>query len=185
MLKCYICLPIAGREKDIFERAEKAKQEIIAMGFEPVSPLDLNKIGEEELKDHTLLSKTAWYMGRDIQMIIEHCDAIYCCEGWEYSKGCNVERECAKQYGRKILYQIPYDTRLDLTLFDAIHQKRFELCNKFCNFVKTEKQGSNSDVCRAILELINKFDHFADLYFDIIYNNDTHTFNFKEKTHNL
>ena len=83
MLKCYICLPIAGREEDIFERAEKAKQEIIAMGFEPVSPLDLNKIGEEELKDHTLLSKTAWYMGRDIQMIIEHCDAIYCCEGWE------------------------------------------------------------------------------------------------------
>ena len=30
MRTCYICLPIAGREHDIFERAEQAKQEVIA-----------------------------------------------------------------------------------------------------------------------------------------------------------
>ena len=46
MKKCYICLPIAGREEDIFKRVEIAKKEIIELGFEPISPLDLNSIGE-------------------------------------------------------------------------------------------------------------------------------------------
>ena len=67
MKNCYICLPIAGREEDIFERAEQAKKEIAELGFEPVSPLDLNAIGEEELKEHTRRDITAWYMGRDIE----------------------------------------------------------------------------------------------------------------------
>ena len=31
-------------------------------------------------------------------------DAIWLCEGWEYSKGCNVELECAIQYGLVIVY---------------------------------------------------------------------------------
>lgn len=31
-------------------------------------------------------------------------DAIWLCEGWEYSKGCNVELECAIQYGLDIVY---------------------------------------------------------------------------------
>ena len=113
MKTCYICLPIAGREEDIFKRVEIAKKEIIELGFEPISPLDLNSIGEEELKEHTRRDITAWYMGRDIETIISKCDVIYCCEGWEYSKGCNVERECAKQYSRDIIYQVPYDTRKD------------------------------------------------------------------------
>ena len=31
-------------------------------------------------------------------------DMIWLCEGWEYSKGCNVELECAIQYGLGIMY---------------------------------------------------------------------------------
>ena len=31
-------------------------------------------------------------------------DMIWLCEGWEYSKGCNVELECAIQYGLVIVY---------------------------------------------------------------------------------
>lgn len=31
-------------------------------------------------------------------------DAIWFCEGWEYSKGCNVELECAISYGLDIVY---------------------------------------------------------------------------------
>ena len=33
MKKCYICLPIAGREEDIFKRVEIAKKEIIELGI--------------------------------------------------------------------------------------------------------------------------------------------------------
>ena len=31
-------------------------------------------------------------------------DTIWLCEGWEYSKGCNVELECAISYGLHIVY---------------------------------------------------------------------------------
>ena len=31
-------------------------------------------------------------------------DTIWLCDGWEYSKGCNVELECAIQYGLDIIY---------------------------------------------------------------------------------
>ena len=31
-------------------------------------------------------------------------DTIWLCEGWEYSKGCNVELECAISYGLDIVY---------------------------------------------------------------------------------
>ena len=31
-------------------------------------------------------------------------DMIWLCDGWEYSKGCNVELECATQYGLDSVY---------------------------------------------------------------------------------
>ena len=31
-------------------------------------------------------------------------DIIWLCDGWECSKGCNVELECAMQYGISIVY---------------------------------------------------------------------------------
>ena len=31
-------------------------------------------------------------------------DTIWLCEGWEHSKGCNIEHECAIQYGLDIVY---------------------------------------------------------------------------------
>ena len=43
---------------------------------------------------------------------------------WKYSKRCNVERECAKQYSRDILYQVPYDTRKDVKLYEEIESVR-------------------------------------------------------------
>jgi hypothetical protein len=165
---CYICIPIAGREHDVFDRAEQAKHEVIKLGYEPLCPLDLNKIGEKELVNHTEIQMTAWYMGRDIDMIIRDCDAIYCCEGWEYSKGCNVERECAKQYRRDILYQIPYDKRNDITLIEAIRQKRDEFCSNYCEFAKTERDGVNSDACKITMNLIDKFDYYMELFFNVV-----------------
>ena len=31
-------------------------------------------------------------------------DTIWLCDGWEYSKGCNIELKCAIQYGLNIVY---------------------------------------------------------------------------------
>ena len=179
---CYICIPIAGRESDVFERAAKAAKEIENLGYIPLSPLDLNKIGEKELVNHTEIQMTAWYMGRDIDMIIRDCDAIYCCEGWEYSKGCNVERECAKQYNRDIFYQIPYDERNDLKVTEAFDRKYYELLSDFAKFARSEKQGPNSDVCQSLLNMMNKLENFAKNYFDLYYDDNAVKFTFTKKS---
>lgn len=176
MEKCYICIPIAGRENDVFERADKAKQELINLGYEPICPLDLNKIGETELINHTDIEKTAWYMGKDIQILIEQCDAIYCCEGWKNSKGCNVERECAKQYNKKILYQIYYDIREDLSILNLFNQKRQQLVNKFCDIIKNNDK--NTLIQNALLDDINKLDEFIENNFDIKLNKNTYIYEF-------
>ena len=31
-------------------------------------------------------------------------NVLWLCDGWEYSKGCNIELECAIQYGLDIVY---------------------------------------------------------------------------------
>ena len=31
------------------------------------------------------------------------CDAIYLCKGWNFSRGCRIERKFAEEFGLKIL----------------------------------------------------------------------------------
>lgn len=100
--KCFISLPIAGREKDVFYRVETAKEEVKRLGFEPISPLDLNELNPNNIDGHEY--STSYYMGRDIEALID-CDAIYCCEGWQKSKGCQVERKTAEVYKLEIFEQ--------------------------------------------------------------------------------
>lgn len=164
---CYICIPIAGREQDVFERAAKAAKEIKNLGYIPLSPLDLNEIGEKELVNHTEIQMTAWYMGRDIDMIIRDCDAIYCCEGWEKSKGCNVERECAKQYNRDVLYQVPYDVRKDVKLCDEIKLVQYTLHKKF--YEASKEEIPDKDYCNALLRDIKEFEKICKKYFNSYY----------------
>ena len=98
--KCFISLPIAGREKDVFYRVETAKGEVKRLGFEPISPLDLNELNPNNIDGHEY--STSYYMGRDIEQVIL-CDDILMCPGWENSKGCQCEKFVAEMYGKEIL----------------------------------------------------------------------------------
>lgn len=105
MKKIYISLPIAFHEDTVYDRNEVAKQYLMAnySHYEFVSPIDSNGIGEKELEEHLELEKTAYYMGKDISMVIM-CDAILMCPGWENSKGCKCEKFVAETYGKEVLY---------------------------------------------------------------------------------
>lgn len=102
--RIYISIPITGREDTIFERNELAKKEVKELGYEYVSPIDNNDVCEEDLKNHTNLEKTAIYMGEDIEDLIT-CDSIYLCQGWENSRGCQIEKFVAEKFNKEILEQ--------------------------------------------------------------------------------
>lgn len=44
-----------------------------------------------------------YWLSKSLQSLAM-ADMIWLCDGWEYSKGCNVELECAIQYGLDIVY---------------------------------------------------------------------------------
>ena len=43
------------------------------------------------------------WLSQSLKMLAT-ADMIWLCDGWEYSNGCNIELECAIQYGLDIVY---------------------------------------------------------------------------------
>ena len=95
-MKVYISLPITGRDIEqveascIFASAVLEKK-----GHTPVSPLDVSDNPDASYAEH---------MGNDITALLE-CDAVLFLDGWTASRGCNLEMEAAKIYGKEIIYE--------------------------------------------------------------------------------
>lgn len=95
-MKIYISLPITGYDIEqvearcIFTAAILQKQ-----GHTPISPLDL---------DHRDPENYEAVIGTDITALL-CCDAVYFCNGWETSKGCLLEYQAAKIYGKEIILE--------------------------------------------------------------------------------
>lgn len=110
VIKIYVSLPITGQENTVMERCLKAKQQIEMLfatadtkGYEleVVFPKDVDKIGTPE-QDNT--KPLSYWIGEDIKLLME-CDAVFLCEGYSRSGGCQLEHRCATLYEKTILNQ--------------------------------------------------------------------------------
>lgn len=45
-----------------------------------------------------------FYLGKSIELMSQ-ADLVYFARGWEQSRGCNIEHECAKRYGLVRYYE--------------------------------------------------------------------------------
>lgn len=94
-MKIYISLPISGHDiRKVREIAEKAKERIKYMGHEPVSPLEVSTDESAPYSEH---------MGKDIAALLE-CDAVMFVGYWTDSKGCQLEYQAARIYGKWIMF---------------------------------------------------------------------------------
>lgn len=94
--KVYISVPISG--KDIIEvkiLVDIMKSRLEFYKYTPITPFDASPDSNASYAEH---------MGRDIQALLE-CDAVFFCRGWQDSKGCQVEYEVAKIYGKQMLFE--------------------------------------------------------------------------------
>ena len=96
MKKCYI----AGKIGDLPEAEykayfEKAKEEVKAMGYEPISPVDL---------PHNHNRSYSSYMREDLTEMLK-CDAVYALRNWRHSPGAKEELENALFVGLDIIQQ--------------------------------------------------------------------------------
>lgn len=93
MKKVYISLPISGQNlDDVLKRIQEASELLIAKGYIPVSPLEVQT---------DLNAPYSELMGNDIKALLE-CDAIILLDGWENSKGCRLEKYAASLYRKPV-----------------------------------------------------------------------------------
>lgn len=101
-MKIYISTPITGiDEVTIKRRIQQAKKAIQECKHEPVSPLDI--CTEENLT-------YGQCMGKDIEVIIDYCDAVLFTDGYKCSQGCMIELYVAGVCRKKTFFdpdQIP------------------------------------------------------------------------------
>ena len=107
----FISQPMTGKsEEEILATRQEAIDKIHQLASEKdiqVRIIDsyvddaTRKHFEERLTDD--INWDIYWLSQSLQKLAI-ADMIWLCDGWEYSKGCNVELECAIQYGLDIVY---------------------------------------------------------------------------------
>ncbi len=93
---------LATRKKEIKEINKTIEDAIIVGEYKT----DARREFFESVCKDQKYEKRNWdiyWLGRSIEELAQ-ADMLWLCDGWEYSRGCNVELECAMQYGLEISY---------------------------------------------------------------------------------
>ena len=93
---------LATRQKEI----EKIHQSFDADGVEiNIIPSYIDDATRKHFQKYTSddINWDIFWLSQSLERLAM-ADMIWLCDGWEYSKGCNVELECAIQYGLVIVY---------------------------------------------------------------------------------
>lgn len=95
-MRIYISLPISSRpEHEAREHADRVKAALSRAGHTSVNPFE------------SYLGKDAQYIDHlcaDLRMLYD-CNAICLCDGWQFSKGCRIEANFAREFGKEIMYE--------------------------------------------------------------------------------
>ena len=94
MKKCYIAGAVTGTN-DFKERFDAAEYKVIRMDMIPINPVTLPHKHNKEWKS---------YMKECISALMD-CDCIFLLEGWEKSKGANIELEIAASLQYPVYHQ--------------------------------------------------------------------------------
>lgn len=49
-------------------------------------------------------AKPLWYLGESIKLMSE-ADIVFFCDGWQTARGCQIEHDCALEYGIDTMYE--------------------------------------------------------------------------------
>lgn len=95
-MKIFIAIPVSDRdETEAREHAGLIKASLSKAGHRPTTPFD-NYAG----KHPTYVDHITQHL-----RIIENCDALFLCDGWQFSCGCRIEAHFANEFGKQIMYE--------------------------------------------------------------------------------
>jgi ribosomal protein S6E (S10) len=97
MPKLFISQPMRGKsDEQILEEREKAVALCKKYLGDEIEVIDSFKQGVS-VDDNPL-----WYLGESIKLLSQ-ADYAFFCEGWDDSRGCIIEHDCAEKYGIHIV----------------------------------------------------------------------------------
>ena len=108
-MRVFISQPMSGEEeKYILATRERVKRNIFKLLGEDVEIID-NYFTDDfrhslEMEEKDVRQFDLFWLAESLAYLSE-ADIIYMCDGWENSKGCNIEFECAKKYGIDICFE--------------------------------------------------------------------------------
>ena len=97
MTKIFISQPMNGKTT---EEIENERNYIIDRLRENESV----EIIDSFFKDKPYESSPLWYLGESIKLMSE-ADVVFFCNGWQTARGCQIEHDCALEYGIDTMYE--------------------------------------------------------------------------------
>lgn len=95
-MRIFISIPVSNQDENRQrEKADRIKLALSKRGFDVVNPFEIYPGENPQHIDYILA---------DLREL-DKCDAIYLCKGWQNSKGCQLEREFAELYRKKLMFE--------------------------------------------------------------------------------
>ena len=99
-MKVMISLPMNGRKNDeIKERIKELKEKFAKLHIDVIDSFLTDEI---ENSYHP----GVYYLGRTLTQFMHNVDAVYFDDGWFEARGCRIEHTIAKEYNKKIIYNL-------------------------------------------------------------------------------
>ena len=97
MVKIFISQPMKDKTNQEIEQERKEIIEKLRKYFWEFEVID------SFFKDAPHDAKPLWFLGKSLELL-SNANVIVLGKGWENSRGCRIEHECAVQYGISVIY---------------------------------------------------------------------------------
>ena len=96
-IKIFISQPMNGKTT---EEIENERNYII----DRLRENECVEIIDSFFKDNPYEASPLWYLGESIKLMSE-ADVVFFCNGWQTARGCQIEHDCALEYGIDTMYE--------------------------------------------------------------------------------
>ena len=102
-MKYYLAGPMSGIDKSNFPAFDAAATHLRSMGYEIVSPAELDDPDVRTQVLANLPTGKTWgdFLSRDVKVVADDCDGVIFLEGWHKSRGARLEAFVALLSGKK------------------------------------------------------------------------------------
>ena len=97
MVKIFISQPMKDKTNQEIEQERKKIIEKVRKYFGEIEVID------SFFKDAPHDARPLWFLGKSLELL-SNANIIVLGKGWENSRGCRIEHECAVQYGISVIY---------------------------------------------------------------------------------